>query len=327
MNATPDISGIHHITAVSSNAARNLYFYTEVLGLRLVKQTVNFDNPHTYHLYYGDRKGHPGTILTFFPWEDLPRGRPGAGAVTALAFAVPREAVYFWRERLNGHGVRVKMEDRFGDPVLRFADPDGLPLELVGEERPAIVSPWERSPIPEASAIRGVHSATATVNDLAPEATLVAEVMGMRPVDQEKGRYRYRLDDWQSPGRWFDLKIDASARLAKFGSGVFHHIAFRTADDGAQAQWQEILAGSGRNVSGVRDRNYFRSIYFHTPAGILFEMATDAPGFVVDEPVGRLGGSLQLPEQYEGQRREILKHLPPLCEEAWPCTIDHVLAA
>ncbi len=327
MNATPDISGIHHITAVSSNAARNLYFYTEVLGLRLVKRTVNFDDPYTYHLYYGDKKGHPGTILTFFPWEDLPRGRPGAGAVTAIAFSVPAEAIYFWGERLGRYGVKVKMEKRFGDPVIRFSDPDGLPLELVGEERPPIISNWELGPIPDASAIRGFHSATATVNALDPEAQLVAEIMGMRLVDNNRGRYRYRLDDWESPGRWFDLNIDPDARAAVMGSGTVHHIAFRTEDDRTQDRWQEILRRSGHNATDVRDRNYFRSIYFRTPANILFEIATDPPGFSVDESVERLGTSLQLPEQYERLREEIVRHLPPLCDEELPCNIETEMAA
>lgn len=327
MKAAPTISGIHHITAVSSNAAGNLYFYTDVLGLRLVKQTVNFDDPYTYHLYYGDRKGHPGTILTFFPWQDLPQGRPGAGSVTATAFSVPAESIYFWAEHLTRNGVPVKLEERFGDRVIRFSDPDGLPLELVGEERPPIISPWMGGPIPAASAIRGFHSATATVNAFNPEALLVAETMGLRWVDEENGRYRYRFDDWESPGRWFDLKVDADARLAKFGSGVVHHIAFRAADDDAQGRWQEILRRSGRTVTGVRDRNYFRSIYFHTPAGILFEMATDAPGFSIDEPVDLLGSSLQLPEQYEARRQQILEHLPPLCEADLPCYLDNVKAA
>ncbi len=327
MNAIPDISGIHHITAVSSNAAQNLFFYTEVLGLRLVKRTVNFDDPYTYHLYYGDKKGHPGTILTFFPREDLPRGRPGAGALTAIAFAVPAEAIYFWSERLVSSGVTVKMEERFGDRVIRFSDPDGLPLELVGEERPPIISNWERGPIPDASAIRGVHSATATVNLFDPEATLVADVMGMRLVDRDGGRYRYKMDDWESPGRWFDLKIDPNARPASMGSGTVHHIAFRTEDDLTQSRWQEILRGLGYNATDVRDRNYFRSIYFRTPANILFEMATDPPGFGVDESVERLGTSLQLPKPYEGMREEIVRQLPPLCGDELPCNIENAMAA
>ena len=196
-----------------------------------------------------------------------------------------------------------------------------------GEERPPIISHWERSPIPNASAIRGFHSATATVNSFDPEEALVADVMGMRLADQDNGRYRYRLDDWQSPGHWFDLKIDADARLAKFGSGAVHHIAFRARDDQAQAEWQEIVRRYGRNITGVRDRNYFRSVYFHTPAGILFEMATDSPGFSVDEPVDHLGSSLQLPEQYEAQRQEILQHLPPLCDDNLPCYFEEVQAA
>ena len=315
MNSNSHISGIHHITAVTSSAAENLAFYEKILGLRLVKQTVNFDDPYTYHLYYGDANGSPGTILTFFPWENLPRGKPGAGMVTAIAFAIPRKSIAFWTRRIGAQAIRVERSERFGDPVLQFEDPHGLPIELIGTSDPPSTAHWPEGPLDKADALTGFHSATATVNELDENETLLREVMGMTLYEQENRRYRFRMNATEAPGHFLDVVSDPNAQLGRPGGGTVHHIAFRTENDASQLQWQSILRKSGLGVTDVRDRKYFRSIYFHIPAGVLFEIATDPPGFSIDESAHELGSSLQLPEQYESMRSEIEQQLPPLHSE------------
>ena len=315
MNANLNISGIHHITAVTSSAAENLAFYEKILGLRLVKQTVNFDDPFTYHLYYGDANGSPGTILTFFPWENLPRGKPGAGMVTAITFAIPRTSIEFWTRRIGAQAIRVEKSDRFGDPVLQFADPHGLPIELLATSDPPPTAHWPEGPIEKAHAVTGFHSATATVNALEENNNLLREVMGMTLHEQENHRYRFRMTATEAPGHFLDVVYDPKAPLGRPGGGTVHHIAFRTENDASQLRWQSILRKSGVGVTDVRDRKYFRSIYFHIPAGVLFEIATDPPGFTIDESARELGSSLQLPEQYEPMRSEIEQRLPRLRSE------------
>ena len=312
MHTKQYIPGIHHITAVASSAAANLAFYEKVLGLRLVKQTVNFDDPYTYHLYYGDAQGTPGTILTFFPWENLPQGKPGSGMVTAVAFAIPRQSVDFWVNRIDGAGIEMQTEERFGEPVLRFVDPHGLPLELVGVMTPPSTIYWEDGPVTETHAITGFHSATATVNRLEEIKGLLLDVMGMTLKERENNRYRFRLESHKAPGHIYDVVFDPEAPAGRPGGGTVHHIAFRTEDGESQTVWQSLLRQSGFGVTDVRDRNYFRSIYFHSPGGVLFEIATDPPGFSVDENLEELGTSLKLPNQYEHMRETIENQLPPL---------------
>jgi glyoxalase family protein len=290
---------------VTSSAAENLAFYEKTLGLRLVKQTVNFDDPFTYHLYYGDANGSPGTILTFFPWGNLPRGKPGAGMVTAIAFAIPRTSIELWTRRIRAQAIRVERSDRFGDPVLQFADPHGLPIELIGTSDPPSTVHWVEGPIEKAHAVTGFHSATATVNGLEENNTLLRDVMGMTLHERENHRYRFRMRASEAPGRFLDVVYDPKAPLGRPGGGTVHHIAFRTENDTSQLRWQSILKKSGVGVTDVRDRKYFRSIYFHIPAGVLFEIATDPPGFSVDESEDKLGSSLKLPEQYEPMRSDI----------------------
>ena len=312
MHTPKNISGIHHITAVASSAADNLTFYEKTLGLRLVKQTVNFDDPYTYHLYYGDAQGTPGSILTFFPWENLPQGKPGAGMVTAVAFAVPRQSIDFWLKRLKTSGLKVEKEERFGEPVLRFNDPHGLPLELVGISFTPSTVFWKDGPVTEAHAITGFHSATAILNRFGEMKGLLLDVMGMTLQERENNRYRFVMESQESLGRVYDIIIDPEAPVGRPGGGTVHHIAFRTADDESQSDWQSHLRTSGLGVTDIRDRNYFRSIYFHSPGGVLFEIATDPPGFTVDENVEELGASLKLPNQYEHMRNKIERQLPPL---------------
>ncbi len=304
MNNRQSISGIHHITAISSSAPDNVAFYENVLGLRLVKQTVNFDDPFTYHLYYGDQQGTPGTILTFFPWSELPRGTIGAGMVTAIAFAIPAGSSDYWRQRLRDHQVAATSGTRFGDEVISFADPDGLSLELIAPQ----LSPQEK---PSDQAIRGFHSATELTRSLEGTSKLLIESLGMELHGQEQSRYRFAMTG-DEPARFYDLVVDPQAIDGAQGGGTVHHIAFRTPTDDAQLRWQRLLCEDGYQVTAVRDRKYFRSIYFHEPGGVLFEIATDPPGFTVDEPLEKLGHTLQLPEQFESWRDKIAGRLPPL---------------
>ena len=307
-----NISGIHHITAVSSSAKENLKFYEDILGLRLVKQTVNFDDPFTYHLYYGDNQGSPGTILTFFPWENLPQGKAGTGMVTAINFAVPRHSIDFWSERLRNRNIPIKTVERFGDPVIQFADPHGLPIELTGLAAPLSTEYRENGPIPETHAVRGFHSATATLTSLDESKALLIDIMGMSLHGQERNRFRFRMSQPAAPGNYYDIVVEPDSLAGRPGTGTVHHIAFRTHNDATEIGWQSNLRASGRAVTDVRDRKYFRSIYFHAPENVLFEIATDPPGFTVDESESELGSSLKLPDQYETMRAEIERRLPPL---------------
>jgi glyoxalase family protein len=299
---THQINGIHHITAIAADPQRNVDFYTDVLGLRLVKQTVNFDDPGTYHLYYGDDLGRPGTILTFFPFPGVPRGRRGPGQVAAIAFAVGAGSLGYWADHLKRHGVTVGAPAaRLDEEVLSFADPDGLALELVaraGADGPEQV-------------ITGFHGATLWVRDHEPTARLLADALGFRLVAQEGRRVRYAAGP-DEPGRWVDLVSVPDAPEGVGAAGTVHHIAWRTPDDAQQLAWRHALARHGLHVTPVRDRQYFRSIYFREPGGVLFEIATDPPGFAVDEAPEHLGTQLKLPPWLEPYRRELAQVLPPL---------------
>ncbi|MGD8344452.1 MAG: ring-cleaving dioxygenase [Desulfobacterales bacterium] len=306
------ISGIHHITAIASSASENLAFYVDVLGLRLVKKTVNFDDPYTYHLYYGDAAGTPGTIITFFPWEKLPRGTAGAGMVTAIAFSIPTGSFGYWRTRLNSHGVETKEGKRFGDALIQFEDPHGLSLELI--ETPTINSASIQSSHSkiDANRIVGFHSATALLRSLEETQSLLVDLMGMKLHDKEENRYRFKMKSDDACGHFYDLIVDSQAKAGRQGGGTVHHIAFRTPSDDEQKYWQQSLTANGFSVTSIRDRKYFKSIYFHAPGGVLFEIATDPPGFTVDEPFECLGRDLKLPDQYESMRAEIEGRLPEL---------------
>lgn len=312
MQATNPIEGIHHITAITSSAADNLAFYTRVLGLRLVKKTVNFDDPFTYHLYYGDAQGAPGTILTFFPWEQLPPGRPGAGMVTSLAFVIAEDSIAFWRERLRDFRIDVQTTERFGEPLLQFRDPCGLGLALIGLPCPAAGSVWRNGPVPGPQTIKGFHSATQVTGRIEPTRALLVETMDMTHQATEGNRHRFRMLNGQAPGRFYDLVADAEADNGMQGAGAVHHIAFRTPSDAAQKKWQALLRQKGLSVTPVTDRAYFRSIYFREPGGVLFEIATDAPGFAIDEAADNLGQSLKLPPRFETMRDAIESQLPRL---------------
>jgi glyoxalase family protein len=312
MDDRPQISGIHHITAITSSAAENLAFYENVLGLRLVKKTVNFDDPYTYHLYYGNSAGTPGTIMTFFPWENLPRGRTGAGMVTSIAFSIPTGTVDDWRKRLNAHGIETVKGQRFGDRLIQFDDPHGLSLELI--ETPTVPSILNQSGNLKsvASRIAGFHSATTLLRSLDDTQSLLVNLMGMALHDTERNRYRFKMTRDDSLGNFYDVVVDAQAENGRQGSGTVHHIAFRTSNDDEQKYWQKSIKDSGFSVTPIRDRKYFKSIYFNEPGGVLFEIATDPPGFTVDEPYESLGRDLKLPDQYESMRSKIEGRLPKL---------------
>ena len=310
----PQIFGIHHITAIASDPQGNLDFYTSILGLRLVKKTVNYDDPGTYHLYYGDKQGHPGTILTFFPWPGVRRGRKGTGQVTVTSFSIPQAAVDYWLERLKGHQVIVSGPvQRFDEEAWSFQDPDGLDLELVVSETLDSREVWEAGPVPAEFAIRGFSGATLSEEGYERTGGLLTETLGFEMIRETGNRFRYQIGEGESRS-WIDLLCNSSTPHGHVAAGSVHHIAWRTDNEMNQAAWLERLLELGFNVSPVMDRQYFRSIYFREPGGVLFEVATDPPGFTVDEPVATLGARLCLPQWLEPTRVQIEKVLPPLSE-------------
>lgn len=304
-------TGLHHVTAFSGPAARNLDFYTRVLGLRLVKKTVNFDDPGTYHLYYGDETGRPGTILTFFPIAHAAPGRVGIGETQETAFRVPRGSIGWWTHRLIEAGVRHEaLVQVFGEPTLRLRDPDGMMLALVGidEADPDAVSSWTGGGVPAEHAIRGLHGVTLLLAEAEATAAILTGVLGLRETGREGALVRYAGS--AGLGALVTLRAVGGFLPGRPGAGTVHHVAFRAADDAAQAAMVERAAALGLHVTEQRDRQYFRSVYFREPGGVLFEIATDVPGFAVDEPVEALGRALKLPPGLEPHRARIEDVLP-----------------
>ncbi len=303
----PRRPGIHHVTAIARDPRRNLDFYTRVLGLRLVKKTVNFDDPGAYHFYYGDETGRPGTILTFFPWPDMAAGRGGTGFVHETAFRVPEASLAFWTGRLVEAGVAHDApERRFGRTVLPFRDPDGLRLALVADPDAADRPGWDGGAVPAEHAIRGIAGVTLLVGDEAPTGA-VLEVMGFAPAGREGALARY-----EAGGDVVDLRVVPGFPRGALGAGIVHHVAFRAGDDAEQATMGEAMAALGLHATEQKDRTYFRSTYAREPGGVLFEVATDVPGFSVDEAPDALGAGLKLPPQYERHRAAIEAALPAL---------------
>jgi glyoxalase family protein len=309
---SPTLSGIHHVTAITADAQRNIDFYCGVLGLRLVKLTVNFDDPGSYHLYYGDELGRPGTIMTFFAWPGAIRGRIGPPQVTSTAFAVPPGALGFWSARLKEHRVAAgEPAGRLGDRVLHFTDPDGVGLDIVAAAEPG-GQPWSTGPVPVEHAIGGFHGITISGEGYESTARLLMELMGFKAHGSEGNRFRYRAASSDGFASTVDLLCVPDGRHGAMGAGIVHHVAFRTPDDPGQDAWRKLIVRAGLNVSPVMDRSYFHSIYYREPGGVLFEIATDSPGFTTDEPAERLGSKLMLPAQLEPHRVEIEALLPPL---------------
>ena len=303
------IVGLHHVTAIASNPQRNLDFYTEVLGLRFVKRTVNFDDPGTYHFYFGDDAGSPGTILTFFPWPHATPGTAGAGETTHTAFSVPLASLEFWKQRLTDRGLSPGHTARFSEHVLAFADPDGMKLEIVAHaDAPAGKAP-RFSDVPSQHSIRGFFGVTLLERSLEGTAAMLS-LMGFHQVASDGPRFRFAAAG-NALGNHIDVVVDPAAAFGRNGAGTVHHIAFRAADDAAQLEWRQQIARV-TSVTPVQDRDYFHSIYFHEPGGVLFELATDPPGFTLDEPLDSLGEELRIPAWLEPQRRQLEQRLAPL---------------
>lgn len=305
-------AGIHHITAIAGEPKRHVAFYRGSLGLRMVKRTVNFDDPTTWHLYYGDEVGSPGTALTFFVWNQLPPGRHGAGEPQEIAFSVPESSLEFWRKRLSDKGIPWKdVAPRFGEQAVAFDDPDGNKLELVGARGAETIDGWSNGDIPAEHAIRGFHGITLEVTAPALTARALNQIFGFEPDGIDGSRHRFRAGDGPV-GSVVDLRVTANAPRASQGTGTVHHVAFRAVDDRQEMEFRRRAIELGLRPTEQVPRHYFRSVYFREPNGILFEVATDDPGFTVDEPKEKLGKQLLLPPWYEQQRAQIESVLPRL---------------
>jgi glyoxalase family protein len=313
-NADPaqlPLPGIHHVTAITGDVKRNVAFYEGTLGLRLVKVTVNYDDPTSYHLYYGDRVGTPGTLMTFFGWPGAGRPRTGSGQVSATAYSVDPASVSFWQDRLTAAGVAVESAERMGESVLRFPDPDGMWLEIVGDSSSDPKLAWDDGGVDAQHALRGFHSVTLDQSSRAASEELLIDEMGFDLAGSEGDRTRYRARNGFAASI-VDVVERPGVPRGRDGAGQVHHVAFRTPDDETQLAWQRKIAALGLGVSPVMDRDYFHSIYYREPGGVLFEIATDGPGMRVNEPVESLGTRLMLPKGVEGYREQLEKLLPPL---------------
>lgn len=307
-------SGLHHLTAIASDPQRNLDFYAGTLGLRFIKQTVNFDDPGTYHLYYGDASGRPGSILTFFPWPTARRGRVGAGQVAETQLAIPTGALAFWIQRLTEHQVAFEgPTGRFdSETVLTFTDFDGMPLALVATDAAAPQPGWDGGVgVTEAMSVRGMHAVTLWVHRRDATANVLTGALGFREIARSNDVVRYAVED-ATPGTLVDVKELPTGPGGTGGAGIVHHVAFRAADDDTEFGLRAQVTEAGLPITEQIDRTYFRSMYFREPGHVLFELATDAPGFAIDESPEQLGDALQLPTQYEHMRELLREHLPPL---------------
>lgn len=308
------VTGIHHITAISGNAQENLNFYVGVLGLRLVKKSINQDAPDTYHLFFADGEGNPGTDITFFPWPNMPSGRLGPGVWGEVQLGIPEGTLDFWQERLARHGIEVgSPEQRFGEATLPFADPHGMQLALV--EAPLYegfgFSPWEDSPVDADKQIRALAGARLPEHDSSATRRFLEGGLGMHRLGEEAGWTRYGIGGGEA-GRRVDISDQAAAPSGRWGVGSVHHVAWRTNDETHQSEVRARIVGEGVAPTQVIDRFWFKSVYVREPGGALFEVATDGPGFAVDEDPKHLGESLVLPPFFEAQRAKIESILPPL---------------
>jgi len=306
-----NIIGIHHITAISSSVRKSLDFYRDLLGLRLIKKTVNFDSPDTWHLYFGDGKGNPGTVMTFFPFENLIKGHQGNGQMTTTSFSVDVSSMEFWVSRFIDFGVDFRpVKQKFGEKCISFYDFDGMELELIFAANDPREG-WKRPGIPSAMAIKGFHSVTLNVENPEKTSDLLIRFLGHKEVGSEGQRIRLQSGKG-GPGSIVDLWVRPGYPFGRQGAGTIHHLAFATPNEISQFSIRETLVSNGVYVSPIMDRQYFKSIYFREPQGILFEIATQGPGFLVDEPEAALGEKLMLPPWLEEDRNNIQEHLPSL---------------
>ncbi len=318
--ATRGTRGLHHVTAIAGPAQENLDFYAGVLGMKLVKKSVNQDDPGTYHLFYADAEGRPGTDLTFFPWAQMAPSRRGHGLASEVALAVPPESLDFWSARLERYGTTVGTpEKRFGDRVLTFLDPHGLAVALVASASAATrpFTPWEGGPVPVARQIRGLDGARLWLRHLAPTEALLAAPLGLTRIGEEAGWVRWGIPDGDAnasapSGTRLDLAQRPDTQRGMWGTGAIHHLAWRVDDEAHELALRAAIAESGPHPTPVIDRFWFKSVYFKEPGGALFELATDGPGFAVDEAKEKLGQTLVLPPWLEAQRAAIVAGLPAL---------------
>ncbi|MFD2442670.1 ring-cleaving dioxygenase [Bacillus sp. CGMCC 1.16607] len=299
-------AGIHHITAMVNDAQRNIDFYSGVLGLRLVKKTINFDRPEVYHLYFGNESGQPGSVITFFPWAKQLKGRIGTAQVGTTSYMIPTGQAEFWENRLQQFSIEYRSSVRFGEKYLTFNDPDGLELELV-ERQGGPLNQWTFGGIESENAIKGFGGATLISAQPNKTADVLENVLGLECVGDKEGFLRFKSE--ASLGNTIDIKLTPSVR-GLMGAGTVHHIAFRAKDEEDLLKWRALLHEKGYYPTEVRDRNYFKAIYFHEEGGILFEIATDPPGFTVDEPINELGEKLMLPTWLESNRVKLEETLP-----------------
>jgi glyoxalase family protein len=301
-------AGIHHITAMVNDAQRTVNFYTGVLGLRLVKKTINFDRPEVYHLYFGNESGQPGTVITFFPWANQLKGRIGTGQVGVASYMIPKGALEFWKERLKRYHIKYISSARLGEKYIQFQDPDGLELELIEREQ-GPVNGWNKPDIPPDYSIKGFSGALLISAQPYKTADVLENLLGFNYAGQEEGFLRFTSE--ALIGNSLDIKLTPSVR-GLMGAGTVHHIAFRAKDEEDLRGWRAILQDKGYNPTDIMDRNYFNALYFHEPGGILFEIATDPPGFAVDETLTDLGKNLMLPSWLQSKRDELEAALPPI---------------
>ncbi|MDX1592290.1 MAG: ring-cleaving dioxygenase [Balneolaceae bacterium] len=308
------IQGIHHITAVSGPPQENYEFYRNKLGLRFIKKTINFDDPFTYHLYYGNHQATPGSAITFFPWQHVVQGSPNKGEATGVQYSIPKGTIEWWQNYLKGKGIEAgDKTERFGYSLISLKDNDGMHLELTEDADSIIPDTKGYSDVKDDAAIRGFFGATLSLADTGRTAELLQE-MGWNHHGDEDGHKRFASAPANGLGKFVDLKSEPDLN-GRFGKGSIHHIAFRVPDDEAQAEWREKILKMGFDVTPVQNRDYFRSIYFREHGGVLFEIATDIPGFDVDEPFEELGTGLKIPSWYEKHRDEIEARLPELNTE------------
>ncbi len=305
------ILGLHHITAIADNAKRNLDFYTKVLGVRLVKKTVNFDDPGTYHFYFGNETGTPGTILTFFPWEGIGKGANGSGLATHIGYSVPKGSLEFWKNRLQQFKISFQEGESFGEKLISFNDPDGLQLQFIESSTPDDRRVWTTDDIKDENALKGFHNITLTLKKADPTIKVLTDIFGYDLQKQEGERYRFATDAIDT-ANLVDIIENDKIPAGRNAGGTNHHVAFRVKDDQVLMEFREKVMSAGLNITPKIDRDYFYSLYFREPGGVLFEIATDNPGFTVDESLNELGQGLKLPKQYEAMRGQIEESLPNL---------------